>query len=110
MCRKFHGAAFGTVVSAKREEFRWVKGRDLVARYRSSPGFERCFCRVCGSPVPGDSGGGPQIFLPAGGIDDDPGLKPMAHIFVGSKAPWFEITDALPQFEEWPPGYEPTSE
>jgi hypothetical protein len=26
------------------------------------------------------------------------------HIFVGSKAPWFEITDALPQFEAYPPG------
>ena len=22
------------------------------------------------------------------------------HIFVGSKAPWFEITDNLPQFQE----------
>jgi hypothetical protein len=23
-------------------------------------------------------------------------------MFVGSKAPWFEITDDLPQFEEYP--------
>jgi hypothetical protein len=26
--------------------------------------------------------------------------SPTKHIFVGSKAPWFEITDDLPQFEE----------
>ncbi len=29
------------------------------------------------------------------------------HIFVGSRAPWWEITDGAPQFEEWVPGYEP---
>ncbi|ODS22309.1 hypothetical protein AB835_14910 [Candidatus Endobugula sertula] len=34
----------------------------------------------------------------------DSGVRPEAHIFVGSsKAPWYEITDDLPQFDEWPP-------
>jgi hypothetical protein len=32
---------------------------------------------------------------------DVPTIRPSAHIFVGSKAPWFEITDDLPQFEEY---------
>jgi hypothetical protein len=27
-------------------------------------------------------------------------MQPTKHIFVGSKAAWFEITDDLPQFEE----------
>ncbi len=27
-------------------------------------------------------------------------MRPAKHIFVGSKAPWFKITDDLPQFEE----------
>ncbi len=40
-------------------------------------------------------------------LDDDPGVRPSAHIFVGSKAPWYEVHDELPRFEEWPPGYEP---
>jgi hypothetical protein len=31
---------------------------------------------------------------------DDPGIRPSAHIFVGSKAPWFTITDDLPQYRE----------
>ena len=35
----------------------------------------------------------------------DPGVRPGEHIFVKSKAPWYEIADALPQFEEWPPGF-----
>jgi hypothetical protein len=28
-------------------------------------------------------------------------IRPTEHIFVGSKAPWFEITDDLPQSEEY---------
>jgi hypothetical protein len=37
-----------------------------------------------------------------GSLDDDPGLRPQAHIFVGSKAIWYEIADDLPQFAEYP--------
>ncbi len=38
--------------------------------------------------------------VPAGSLDTDPGLRPTEHIFVGSKAAWLEITDALPQHAE----------
>jgi hypothetical protein len=40
-------------------------------------------------------------------VDGDPGVRPGEHIFVGSKAPWYEIVDALPQYEAWPPGMAP---
>ena len=40
---------------------------------------------------------------PAGALDTDPAMRPLAHIFVASKAPWFEITDAIPQIAEAPP-------
>jgi hypothetical protein len=36
-----------------------------------------------------------KIRVPYGSLIDEPELKPMAHMFVGSKAPWFEITDDL---------------
>jgi hypothetical protein len=32
-------------------------------------------------------------------LDDDPGMRPRFHIFVGRKAPRFEITDGLPQYQ-----------
>jgi hypothetical protein len=35
-----------------------------------------------------------------GTLADAPSIRPTAHIFVGSKAPWYEITDDLPQYEE----------
>jgi hypothetical protein len=39
-----------------------------------------------------------------GVLVDDPGIRPSFHVFVGSKAPWFEITDELPQFRGLPEG------
>jgi len=36
-----------------------------------------------------------------GSLVDAPTIRPTEHIFVGSKAAWFEITDALPQSDEY---------
>jgi hypothetical protein len=105
MCRKAHGAAFATYVGAPAEGLRWVSGQDRVARYESSPGFYRPFCSRCGSVVAGDPAEG-RVFLPAGCLDGDPGVRPGAHIFVASKAPWHEIADDLPRFDTYPPGVE----
>jgi len=43
-----------------------------------------------------------SLFINLGSLDDDPGVRPSIHMFVGSKAPWYEITDKLPQFKEFP--------
>jgi hypothetical protein len=41
---------------------------------------------------------GDFVHVAMGTLVDDPGIRPTKHIFVGSKAPWFTITDDLPQF------------
>jgi hypothetical protein len=43
-----------------------------------------------------------KIRVPYGSLIDEPALKPMAHMFVGSKAPWYEILDDLPQVRRVP--------
>jgi hypothetical protein len=40
--------------------------------------------------------------VPYGSLTDEPTLKPTAHMFVGSKAPWHEILDDLPRHDEYP--------
>jgi hypothetical protein len=40
--------------------------------------------------------------VPYGSLTDDSTLKPTAHMFVGSKARWYEILDDLPQHDEYP--------
>jgi hypothetical protein len=108
MCRKTHGSAFSAYATAKKADFRWVAGEELVTNYESSPQNYRCFCNRCGSPLVGLFASDPNsIGIVLGALDDDPGVRPIAHIFVRSKAPWYEITDQLMQFDEWPPGMEP---
>lgn len=103
-CRKTHGVAFATYAAVAESGLR-LDGRESITRWESSPGFERCFCRRCGSVVPGNPIDG-RFFVPAGNLHDDPGVRPLAHIFVGSKAPWWEIRDSLPQFEAYPEGFD----
>jgi len=103
MCRKAHGAAYGSFLHADGGGFRWLSGTDAVANYASSPGNTRAFCRNCGSNMPVLEDGGEHVIIPAGSLDDDPGVRPVVHIHTASRAPWHAITDALPQFEAFPP-------
>ena len=87
----------------------------MVKYYETPGGYERGFCRECGSPILNRTGPNwkgaaqhphslTQYGIPLA-ILDDPPVRPACHVFVGSKAPWFEITDALPQYAEYaPPG------
>lgn len=106
MCRKSHGAAFATWGIINPNQFRWTSGEELVQAYESSPGRQRCFCKKCGSPLVSTHAGTVGEVV-VGTLNGDPAMRPREHIFVGSKAPWYEIGDALPQFEKWPPGMEP---
>ncbi len=65
--------------------------------------FTVAFCKHCGGATPVASRERGIVIVPVAPLDSDPGMRPLAHIFVGSKAPWFEITDTLPRMEEGPP-------
>lgn len=104
MCRKAHGAAFRSRAGIRASDFRWVSGEELITWFESSPGNHRGFCSGCGSPLLSRFDFRPEVYgLPLGCLDTDPGVKPAMHVFVASKAPWFEITDALPRHRGFPP-------
>ena len=114
LCRKQHGAAFRSRARVRRSDFKWIQGEELVTYYEATRGYRRGFCRVCGSPILNQAEphsrvaeSHPQSLdefgIALGTLDDDPGIRPESHIFVGSKASWFEITDDLPQFTELAP-------
>ncbi len=97
-CRKAQGGAFVSNAPVRRKYFELLAGADAITEYQSSPGKWRSFCRTCGSPVWSRRESDPDILrLRLGTIDGDPGRRPLAHIWVSEKAPWFEITDDLPQ-------------
>ena len=105
MCRKHHGAMFATFMSAPLAGFRWVSGQDNVDEYRSSTDGRRSFCRSCGSVTPTLMKEMGLVIVPAGNLDGDPGIRPQMHMFAGSRANWFAITDALPQHKGYPPQF-----
>jgi hypothetical protein len=111
MCRTHHGALYGASVGVERSRFRWLGGKAAVRAHWSSRSFERTFCRHCGSKVPAASHIADVVLVPAGTLDAELDAKPRAHIFVGSKSPLTELSDALPKFEAYPPGVDlPTSD
>ncbi len=100
-CRKAYGSAFGTVAICKKEDFKYLTGENLISSYKQSERVNRYFCNHCGSPLPIKEDWDPLIGIPAGLLDDNPKVKISEHIFVKYKAPWWEITDKIPQYDEW---------
>ena len=104
-CRKVTGSAFLAQVTVRREDFRWLSGRDCIRAFdapilREPPAYRSCFCLRCGTLTPDPTDESPVLEVPAGMLEDDPGLRPDKHIFTHLKAPWFEIADSLPQLDE----------
>lgn len=102
MCRKLHAAAFRTRAKVSTRDWKTLTGAELIKIYVSSPGEHRGFCTECGSTIFSKFDANPDVLgFPLGTLDTDPKVKATRHIFVGSKAPWFEITDELPQYQEY---------
>jgi hypothetical protein len=102
-CRRLHGAAFASFGGVKRAEFSYLSGHTEVKSYASSASHDRLFCENCGSNILVALDDEPDdYYLSMGSIDGNPALPEGYHIFVGSKAPWYTITDADAQFETLP--------
>lgn len=95
MCRKAHGAAFGTYGRVDKRVFRFVSGEDRVRSYRSSPEVTRTFCDRCGATLQFVHDRSSHLGVAVGTLDDDPGVRPSYHIWTSAKAPWHEIEDDL---------------
>lgn len=87
----------------KDEDFVVVSGRALIKAFQSSPGEYRHFCSECGSPIYGEALKRKGVVsVRCGALDDDPVIRPYAHLHVASMSPWFKICDELPHFPEEP--------
>ena len=106
-CRKVSGTASNAVIVVPEAELRWLAGRELIQEWAKPTGWGSTFCRTCGSPVPRKIPNAEAYWVPAGLLDDDPGLRIGGHIWVGSKAAWDEIAGDAPRFEEGIPPRKP---
>lgn len=103
-CRKAHASAFSSVAAVQMNDFKFTSGEKLIKSYASSPDKIRCFCSNCGSHIYAHRDGQKHYIFRLGTLDDDPKVTPEKHIWVGLKAPWYDIENdcTLPQFEAWP--------
>ncbi len=97
MCRKAHGAAFGSYAQVPLERFHLTRGKDQLGVYHSSAHCTRTFCSHCGATLQFVDNRRHDLGVAAGTLDTPLGEVPQAHIFVDSKADWVEICDRWPQ-------------
>ena len=99
-CRAATGSAFKAFAGIEREKLELTEGADQLLVFGEDV-LNDTRCAVCGSFLFSVVRDGAYVHVALGSLVDEPTLRPTKHIFVGSKAPWFEITDDLPQFDEY---------
>jgi hypothetical protein len=99
-CRAATGSAFKPFAGIEREKLTITEGLERVAVFGDED-LNDTRCADCGSFLFSVVREGAFVHVAMGSLTDAPTIRPTSHIFVGSKAPWFEITDDLPQFDEY---------
>ena len=104
-CRKARAAAHTSNGFTSIDGVEFVRGEELLRSYKSPSArfFTQTFCSRCGSAMPRLDPGRGIAVIPLGSLDDAPPGGLQAHIFVASKAPWYEIPGNLPRHDEMPP-------
>ena len=99
-CRAATGSAFKPFAGIEREKLEVTDGVGSLLVFGEED-LNDTRCATCGSLLFSVVRDGAYVHVALGSLVDAPSLRPTGHIFVGSKAPWFEITDDLPQFGEY---------
>jgi hypothetical protein len=97
-CRRATGSAFKPFAGIERAKLRLPQGDGNLMIFGDETGHD-AHCKICGSLLYSVVRDGAFVHVAMGTLVDEPAIRPSAHIFVGSKASWFTITDDLPQYD-----------
>lgn len=100
-CRRTTGSAFKPFAGILRQRVSVTQGPDQLMVFGDDL-TNNTHCAMCGSLLFSVVRDGKWVHVAMGTLIDAPSIRPTAHIFVGSKASWYDITDNLPQFQEFP--------
>jgi hypothetical protein len=98
-CRAATGSAFKAFAGIERDKLKVTEGDGLLMVFGEDD-LNDTRCATCGSLLYSVVREGEWVHVAMGSLVDDPTIRPGEHIYVGSKAPWFEITDDLTQNDE----------
>ncbi|MFL9930686.1 GFA family protein [Paraburkholderia sp. RL18-103-BIB-C] len=100
-CRRATGSAFKSFAGIERDKLCITQGKDSLLIFGDERASHDVHCKICGSLMFSVVRDGEFVHVTLGTLGDTPTIRPSAHIFVGSKAPWYSITDQLPQHHEF---------
>jgi hypothetical protein len=101
-CRKLNGTAFSAVAMVPAEQFKIVQGEAELVTYESTRGKHRFYCKTCHSPTHVRLESKPeQVRIRLGGLNFEPQVNLVGHIWVKEKPDWYQIRDNLPQHAEF---------
>jgi hypothetical protein len=98
-CRAATGTAFKAFAGIERSKLAVTTGPNKLLIVGDETANDTRCC-ACGSLLFSIVRDADYVHVAMGSLVDAPSIRPTEHIYVGSKAPWFDITDALPQHEE----------
>jgi hypothetical protein len=102
ICRRIHGAAFASWGGVSKSDFSYISGEQNIKRYAFSSQADTIFCGICSSTLLVDyKPEADMLYITLGTVNGEISCPTGSHQFVGSKAPWYEISDDLPQFDTW---------
>ncbi|HQT55879.1 MAG TPA: GFA family protein [Phenylobacterium sp.] len=98
-CQKAQGAAFVAVLPIAKADLRFTAGEDLLAAFESSPGKQRLFCKVCGSPILSRAAALPdRVRLRAGAVEGPLGVKIASHAYTAEAVDWCAVAQDAPHY------------
>ena len=102
-CQRATGSAHASNLFTRAENFNWRTGEDSVKRF-DVPGriISNAFCVECGSGLPYLSLSGEALVIPAGCLNEQPGIAPGANIFWSERAQWYESAILASHVEKFP--------
>jgi len=101
-CRMRTGSAFAAIGGASIDKLQIILGnKNLLIEGECSDGYG-ARCSRCYSFLFAAVRGRQYVHVSLGVLAGTPSRLPDHHIYVGSKAPWYQITDDLPQYDELP--------
>jgi hypothetical protein len=102
-CRKATGSAHASNLYVAPSQFAWTSGEASLVRFDlpTARSFATTFCRSCGAPLPHHTRSGREMVVPAGSLDEEPGVEPRARIFWASRAAWSCGDEGLPRCDEY---------
>ena len=103
-CRKSSGTGHASNILLKPEAATWTAGEELLANFKvpDAARFRTVFCTRCGCPMPRVAPDLSIAVIPAGSLDNEPSIQPMARIMWDSRTDWSCEAGEIPCWPEYP--------